>query len=356
MKKGTRSVGGWTAGWDVGDRWTQAVVLVGASGERLSVDRMATSERGVRHWTQRHGVGRVVLETGPHSPWLSRLASSLGHEVIVADSRQVPLIGRSQRKTDVLDAERLARVARVDPSLLHPVQHRSATVQRDLGVLRARDGLVRARTLLVNHVRGAVKAAGGRIPKCSTEAFPARAAVALPEELRSLLAPVLASVTQLTEQIRVFDAAVDELARRYPATERLRQVPGVGPVTAVAYVLTIESPERFGHSRDVGAYLGLAPGVRDSGQSQPQLNITKQGDSFLRRLLVQAAQYTLGPFGPDSELRRFGEALAQRGGKAAKKRAVVAVARKLAVLLHRLWTTGAPYEPLRRPMAATANS
>jgi transposase len=347
MKNNSRSSGSWTAGLDVGDRWTQVVVLNRVSGERAGEERIGSSDTALRAWSARWCPMQVVLETGAQSPWMSRLLSSLGHEVIVADSRQLPLIGKSRKKTDVLDAETLARLARVEPALLHPVRHRSEAAQRELEMMRARDLLVRMRTMAVSHVRGAVKAIGGRLPKCSTEAFAVRALSALPESLRSSLQVLLEMVAELTEKIGRFDRETEELSRRHPETERLRQVAGVGTVTAVSYVLTIETPERFARSREVGSYLGLAPGVRDSGQSQPQLRITKQGDAFLRKLLVQAAQYILGPFAPDCDLRRFGEALAKRGGKAAKKRAVVAVARKLAVLLHRLWVTGAPYEPLR---------
>jgi len=126
----------------------------------------------------------------------------------------------------------------------------------------------------------------------------------------------------------------------------LKQVKGVGTQIALTYLLTIEDPHRFAKSRDVGCFLGLRPGRRDSGESQPQMHISKEGDPYLRTMLVQGAHYILGPFGADSDLRRWGLKLAARGGKNAKKRAVVAVARKLAVLLHRLWVTGEVYEPL----------
>ena len=126
----------------------------------------------------------------------------------------------------------------------------------------------------------------------------------------------------------------------------MRQVKGVGPITALAYVLTLENPELFAKSREVGPYLGLVPKQEDSGESQPQLGISKTGDTMVRKLLVGSAQYILGPFGPDTDLRRYGLRLCERGGKNAKKRAAVAVARKLAVLLHRLWVSGEVYEPL----------
>ena len=126
----------------------------------------------------------------------------------------------------------------------------------------------------------------------------------------------------------------------------MRQVKGVGPITALAYGLTLENAEHFAKSRAVGPYLGLVPKQEDSGESQPQLGISKAGDTMVRKLLVGSAHYILGPFGPDTDLRGYGLRLCERGGKNAKKRAAVAVARKLAVLLHRLWVSGEVYEPL----------
>lgn len=291
---------------------------------------------------------RLVLETGGHSPWISRLLEDGGHEVLVANARRVRLIAESDSKSDRTDAETLARLGRLDPALLRPIRHRSADAQLDLALIRARDALVQARTQLVNHVRGAVKAVGGRLPKCSTESFPKRVPEAIPAALRPALTPLLDVIATITTEVRGYDHQVDAIATtRYPETAALRQVTGVGALTALSYVLTLEDPTRFPTSRAVGSYLGLRPKQRDSGERAPALRITKAGDAFLRRLLVGSAHYILGPFGPDTDLRRWGLTLAARGGKNAKKRAVVAVARKLAVLLHRLWVTGDVYEPLR---------
>jgi transposase len=163
-----------------------------------------------------------------------------------------------------------------------------------------------------------------------------------------MLLPVLKQLELLTSQIKEYDRQVEGLGKKYRETEQLRQVNGVGAVTSVAYTLIVDNPDRFKRSRDAGPYLGLVPKQSESGEQSPQLRITKTGDRMLRRLLVGSAQYMLGPFGDDSDLRRFGLAMAARGGKNAKRRAVVAVARKLAVLLHRLWVTGEVYEPLRQ--------
>jgi transposase len=225
--------------------------------------------------------------------------------------------------------------------------HRGEQAQRDRILLLARDGLVRSRTQLINQVRGFAKSLGHRMPSSSTEAFTRRVRDAFAEDLFPGQSAMLEMIDRLNEEISGMDREAERLCReRYPETGVMRQVKGVGALTSLAFVLTVEDPSRFAKSRAVGAYVGLRPRSRQSGEQQPQLRITKAGDALLRRYLVTAAQYILGPFGPDTDLRRFGLKLAERGGKAAKKRAVVAVARKLAVLLHRLWVTGEEYESL----------
>jgi len=334
-----------TIGIDLGDRWSRYCVL-DHSGVVIEEDRVRTNEQAFQQRFTRRGA-RIVMEAGTHSPWASRLLESLGHHVIVANARKVRLIYESDRKNDKLDAQMLARLGRLDVNLLCPVRHRSAETQADLAVVRSRNALVAARTQLVNSVRGMVKAVGGRLPKSSTASFAHQVLPQVPAALKSAVAPLLESIRVLTEQIRGYDLQIEQLAEeKYPETRLLRQVKGVGPLIALTYVLTIEDPTRFRHSREVGSFLGLRPKQRESGDSAPQLGITKGGDNHLRWLLVQAAQYTLCRLAPDSRLRRWGIELAMRGGKNAKKRAVVAVARKLAVLLHRLWVTGEVYEPL----------
>jgi transposase len=336
-----------TGGLDVSDRYTYVCVL-NAGGEVVDEGRVPTTPEGLHRRFGGLAPMRLVLETGTHSPWISRLLEECGHEVLVANARQLRLIAQSDSKNDRTDAETLARLGRLDPALLKPIRHRGVEAQLDLALIRARDALVQARTQLVNHVRGAVKSVGGRLPQCSTASFPGQVRAAIPEALRPALGPVLDLITAVSRELGCYDRHVEALAAtRYPETAALRQVPGVGALTALSYVLTLEDPARFAKSRAVGSYLGLRPKQRESGVSTPQLRITKTGDAHLRRLLVGSAHYILGPFGPDSDLRRWGTTLAARGGKNAKKRAVVAVARKLAVLLHRLWVTGAAYEPLR---------
>ena len=250
---------------------------------------------------------RIVLEIGTHSPWVSRLLSELGHEVIVANARKVRLIGESRKKDDRLDAQTLARLARIDPELLYPVKHRSAQAQADLMMIRARAGLVRARTGLVNTARGLAKSYGERLRGCNVRNMNPEKAEGLSPELQRALEPLLAGIEAVSERIREYNERIEQLAQQsYPQTALLKQVKGVGTLIALTYMLTLEDPHRFPKSRDVGCYLGLQPGRRNSGQSEPQLHISKEGDPYLRTLLVQGAQHILGPFGIDCDLRRWG--------------------------------------------------
>jgi transposase len=186
------------------------------------------------------------------------------------------------------------------------------------------------------------------LPKCPARSFHKRVSEHIPEVLWPALGPILEQIGSLTERIRDYERQLERISKeRYPETDLLRQVEGIGPLTALTFVLTLEEPYRFEKSRSVGAYsLGLVPATDQSGDRDPQRRISKEGDQMLRKLLVGSAHYILGPFGSDSDLRRHGEKIASRGGKNAKKRAAVAVARKLAVLLHRLWISGELYDPL----------
>ena len=333
-----------TVGLDLGD--TESVfVRLEADGVMQRPQRVRTTPAAIDRVLGALPPARIVLEVGTHSPWVDRLLRARGHEVIVANPSATYGAHRRRKRNDRLDAEFLARQGRADVALLHPIQHRAETTQQHLAVLRTRDQLVATRTGWINHVRGALKAFGHRLPKCAAEALPAHARPLVTQVLPSLL-PVVDLLEAVTTQIRAYDREIATLiATRYPAAAQAQAISGVGPVTALAFVLLVEDPQRFASSRAVGAYLGLVPRLDASGRANPQLRITKAGDPLGRRLLVTAAHYILGPFGPPCDLRRYGGRLAARGGANAKKRAVVAVARKLAVLLHRLWVTGATYDP-----------
>jgi transposase len=331
---------------DLGDKGS-SICIMRNDGEVVERSRVSTAARALRRRFGLMAPARVAIEAGAHSPWVSRLLASCGHEVLVANPHRLQLITHSHTKNDRVDAEWLARVARMDARLLSPIRHRGEQAQADLAVIRARAAAVRARTVLVNHIRGAAKAFGAKVPKCSAESLHRRHAGAIPQELSPALAPLLETLGALTEQIHGYDRTIEAMATRYPESALLRQVPGVGALTAIAFLLTVDDPHRFHKSRMVGSYFGLRPRQRASGDRDPQLRITKAGDTLVRQLLVQAAHYILGPFGPDTALRRKGLALVARGGGHIKKKAIVAVARRLAVLLHRLWVTGEVYEPLR---------
>jgi transposase len=336
-----------TIGLDLGDRSSHYCILDEA-GKVVLEHHLPTTVKGIQQVFSKIPRCRIALETGTHSPWVSRQLSQMGHEAIVAHARNVRLIGGSSRKDDRLDARTLARLARIDPGLLGPVRHRSAQAQIHLTVIRARAALVSTRTALVNAARGLTKSYGERLRKCGTEQMNRESCQGLSQQLREALDPLLGGIESLNERIVECDRRIEQIAKEvHPEVARLKQVKGVGTLIALTYVLTLDDPYRFRRSRDAGCFLGLRPGRRNSGQSEPQLHISKEGDRYLRTLLVQGAHYILGPFGQDSDLRRWGLKLAERGGKNAKKRAVVAVARKLAVLLHRLWVSGEVYEPLR---------
>jgi len=341
-----------TIGLDLGDR-NSWYCMLGEAGQVLLEQKVSTTAKALREVFGRVPRSGIALETGMHSPWVSRLLSELGHEVIVAHARNVRLIGESRKKDDRLDARTLARLARIDPQLLCPVKHRSAKTQADLTVIRARASLVRARTALVNTARGLAKSYGERLRSCNVRNMNPEKAEHLSPELQRALQPLLAGIEGLSEQIREYNEQIETLAQQsYPEVALLKQIKGVGTLIALTFLLTLEDAHRFRKSRDVGCYLGLQPGRRNSGQSEPQLHISKEGDPYLRTLLVQGAHHILGPFGADSDLRRWGLRLAERGGRNAKKRAVIAVARKLAVLLHRLWVSGEVYEPLHNSSPA----
>jgi transposase len=361
-----------TIGLDLGDRNSRYCILDEA-GEVVSEGQLPTTKTGFQALFEKMPSSRVALEVGTHSPWASRHLAGMGHEVIVANPHKVKLITQSTRKNDRIDAEQLARLARVDPKLLSPIRHRGEEAQGDLAVIRARAELVEARTGLINCARGLVKPMGERLKKCDADQVGESLLGGLSAKVGRVVGPLLKSVEGLNEQIAEYDRRIEEIARRYPEVELLTQVYGVGTLIALTFVLTIEDAERFAHSRDVGAYLGLVPRQRDSGDSQPQLRISKSGDRLLRSLLVQGAHCILRKGAPDSDLRAWGMARLESGdkqvqqpggGKKAKhpksgskngkRRTIVAVARKLAVLLHRLWVTGEVYDPLYNRKAMQA--
>jgi len=360
MKKNSSFGGGARTrfvGLDLADKSSRFIGIDGRGGQ-TEEGAVAMTPAGLERAFGGRQRCRIALETGTHSPWVSLALTEMGHEVIVANPRQVALIYRNKRKSDRIDARLLARLARSDPELLYPIRHRSKQAQIDLAVLRSRDLVVRTRTRLINHVRSVVKSHGERLPSCGADAFAKKGAAFIPAALKPALSPLVDQIAGLTATIKGYDQEIEAMLERYREAAVLRQVDGVGPLTALVYILTLEDPARFATNRDVPAYLGLVPGRKQTGASDPEMHITKAGDAFVRKTLVQAAQHVMGRFGADCDLRRWGLRLAgisatpggglTKGSKQRKKKAVVAVARKLAVLLHALWRTGEVYEPFRQ--------
>jgi transposase len=330
---------------DMGDK-KHNICILDAEGEVQHRGTVTNTAVAIRKRFAKLEACRVALEAGTHSAWVSRILEDMGFEVLVGNPRKLRMIWDSDEKCDERDAEMLARIARFDPELLYPIHHKGAEAQNDLAIIKSRDMLVKSRAMLITHVRGIVKSTGERIGKCCTEAFHKRLREDMPKELEPALEPIMKNIEDLTQRIRHYDKLIEKVAEeKYPEAAVVRQITGVGALTAMAFVLTVEDVDRFIKSRDVGSFVGLTPRRDQSGQTDKQLRITKAGDAYLRRLLVGCAQYIMGPFGPDCDLKRFGERLAERGGKNAKRRAVVAVARKLAVKMHRLWKSGETYEP-----------
>lgn len=339
-------------GCDLGDRYSEIAVL-DEQGAVLERTRVKTTRPALERYLRGHERARVVLEVSTQTRWVADLVERIGHEVVIANARQVHLISRRRHKTDKSDAILLARLGRVDLELLAPVKLRSRKAQVDLAVIRSRDVLVCTRTKLLNHLRGAMKQYGILMKRASSFGSVLKSGrAAIPAELAPALAPVVATLEILDAQISAQEEAIERVASDLPQVESMSQVKGVGLLTATAYALTVDDPTRFKKSRDAGAFFGITPAKDQSGDSDPQKRITKAGDPLVRKLLVQCAHHVLGHNGTDSDLRRWGLKIAERGGKNARKRAVVAVARKLAVLLHRLWVSGEAYQPLGYGRAA----
>lgn len=338
-----------TVGIDLGDKFSH-YCLLDEEGKPINQGRIAMTQLAFAKVAKTWPTAQVALEVGTHSRWVAEILETCGHAVIIANPRRLKLISESVNKHDKADAVLLARLARADMELLKPVRHRTREAQADLATIRARDALVRTRGKLVNCVRGLVKPFGVRLPTCATACFANKSSAHVPDDLRSALAPILTHIDALSDAILGYDAQIEHMAlTRYPDTaRRLKQISGVGTLSAMTFILCIGDPHRFRRSRDVGCYLGLKPAQKQSGDSAPEMGITKNGNELLRRTLVQSAHYILGPFGPDTDLRRWGLKLAGQG-KGSRKRALTAVARKLAVLLHRLWVKGETYRPLRQP-------
>lgn len=334
-------------GVDLGDK-KHYVCVTDKDGIILQEFSISNTRKALEDLASSYPQTALAMEVGTHSPWISRLLTDAGLKVTVANPRKLRAIYQNDRKCDELDARMLAKLLRVDPSLLSPVKHGSEQAQKDLLVIKMRDTLVRQRVHIITSIRGLLKSVGLRLPTCSTAFFHHKAEYLLADhgELSPAFKSGIAALKSITEQIEEYDQQIHEASRKnHSAAVLLQQIPSVGPITSLAFVLIIEDPQRFKDPRDVGAYLGLVPRRDQSGATDRQLPISKSGNSYLRKLLVQSAQYLLGHYGPDCALRTHGLKLAAKGGPGAKKKAIIAVARKLAVMMIVMWQRNSAYNP-----------
>jgi transposase len=333
-----------TIGIDLDEVWSHYCIL-NQDGEVVDRGRFRTTPKAIEKWFTDVAPARVAMEAGAHSIWISAQLQELGHGVIVANVRELRAISHSDRKSDQVDAEKLARYARLDPNILRPIAHRTVEQQHALTLIRARSAGAAA------HCCGERRSWSDEVLRLSyaTSAitcFAQRSLAVMQLGLAQALGPVLQQIADMTLKIKQYDRQIKQLGQtEYPETQALLKVHGVGRHTALTFVPTLGSKERFGRSRDVGCYLGLRPRRSQSGDHDPQLGITHAGNAYLRSLLIECSNHILRPHGRDSALRQWDLHLAARGGKQAKSKVVVAVARKLAVLLHHLWSTQEPYMP-----------
>ena len=334
-----------TIGMDLGDRVHHYCVLDHVTGDIIKEGTVPNDRLALKGFLFKHKKSRVIMECGMQSPWISRYLTKLRAEVIVANPRKVKAIYGAERKSDKRDAVMLARIGRVDTNLLSPIIHGSEEAQKEMLAIKMRDALVRQRVSLINTIRFTLKSLGLRVRSTDTRSFHRKAYKDIPKEYHHVFSPLLSLLKSYTDQIKDYQKQFDTIALKHEVAQRLMKIRGVGSITALTFIHKIEDPKRFQKARDVGAYLGLVPKRDQSGDTDKQLRISKAGDHYLRRLLISAAQYIMGPFGEDCDLRTFGEKLAASGGARAKKRAVVAVARKLTTLMLTLWKKAeTPYE------------
>ncbi len=334
-------------GMDMGDKNHKAVGL-SEDGGVVCRDEVPCTPEDVRAYLKRHPGALLAIETGTHCRWVCRIGLELGHEVLVGNARKLRVIWDSSRKNDWNDAEKLAKVARMDRTMFAPVRLRGDGDQGLMRLVKSRDLLVKSRTGIVNQIRGFCKSEGVRLPRCSAESF-GRMEHEVCASVRAVTKPLFAMLRELAKKIGGYDKMIADGVKRLRGEDAalLDTITGVGPVTTAAFLAAVGDVSTFGSARDAGPYFGLVPRQDQSGETDKQLRITKEGNEIVRRLLVTAANYIMGPFGKDSDLRRHGMRIAERGGKNAKKRAKVAVARKLAVVMLAVLKSRTAYRPLK---------
>lgn len=328
-------------GIDVHQKYSQVCEL-SLNGVVESECQIPTTRSSLNRWFGKRDDLRIVVESSGVSRWVVRVLKEMGHEVTVVNPRRVRLIAESTLKTDRIDAEVLARLSCFGEGLLPTVYQRSEESANVQTRLRVRSTLVRSKVAMVNSLKGSLRNRGYRLRGQAIRRVIANlVAMELPSELRQSLDPLVEALLEVDERLRAVNAEIREECQENRLLKRLQTVPGVGPVVSLAYVSWIDDPTRFRSSRQVGPYLGLRPKVRRSAEFEFRGRITREGNPELRRLLTQAAHCFLRTQ-QDSALKQWALDLEKRAGK---KKAIVALARKLAVLMHRLWVTGHDFEP-----------
>ena len=330
-----------TIGMDVSDRTTKICVMTKAEGgeRRIVVETTcATTKAGFEEALSKFDRSwPVVFETGTHCRWMDRLFKEMGFKTIVGNPGKIPSITKSNTKNDRNDARELARLAIADPAMLHPVFLRDEVYQQMLRFHHARNVLLSQRTQTINQIRGFAKSMGYRIECSSTEKFHELSKADWPRELEECAWPLMGVLKTVNLKIKAYDRLIERLAERpefKPMVERVRVVYGVGVIGSTVFVAAIGGrPDRFDHTRDIGAYLGMIPKQDQSGDDDKQLHITHAGADIVRATLVECAGVVMMSNAKDTDLKLKGLRIAMHGGGIAKKKAKVAVARALAVTM-----------------------
>ena len=330
-----------TIGADVSDRTTKICVMTKAEGgeRRIVVETTcATTKAGFEEALSKFDRSwPIVFETGTHCRWMDRLFKEMGFKTIVGNPGKIPSITKSNTKNDRNDARELARLAIADPAMLHPVFLRDEVYQQMLRFHHARNMLISQRTQTINQIRGFAKSMGHRIECSSTEKFHELSKADWPRELEECAWPLIGVLKTVNLKIKAYDRLIERLAERpefKPMVERVREVYGVGIIGSTVFVAAIGGrPDRFGHARDVGPYLGMTPKQDQSGDDDKQLHITHAGADIVRATLVECAGVVMMSNAKDTDLKLKGLRIAMHGGGIAKKKAKVAVARALAVTM-----------------------
>ena len=337
-------------GIDIGNEGSSVCCLDPSTSEVIGEKRIATTKEGITEYLDEFDQPcQVVMEATTHSPWISELVEELGHEAIVSSPHAISKLFRHKKRTDETDAENLARVCAFDRALLAPIYHRSPQERMDFAIIQARDHLVKTRTKLVNFIRGKARSCGCPIAGVTAKKF-SPAEEQLSPELQETLGPVFEILPQINQGIKDLEKMAAEVSEeRYPVTELLRTVPGVGPLASLSYVLTIGSPDRFDSKGAVARYLGLAPKI-DRSEKREKFDDFSTSHKITRQHLIEAANYHLWINPAGSQLKEAGQRLKERRGQYGTGIAQFATARKLAELLYVLWRDGQEYLPY--PMAS----